>query len=57
LADEHTVVFPTPEEDLAALALGEGWDVLVAEVRTRPATGPDGQESVLDDSVVLVRRR
>jgi SAM-dependent methyltransferase len=58
LADEHdhTVVFPTPDEDLGALALGEGWDVLVAEVRRRPATGPDGQESVLDDSVVLVRR-
>ena len=43
--------------DLAALALGDDWDVLIAEVRTRPATGPDGQESTLDDSVVLVRRR
>lgn len=57
MAGDPTMVFPTPEGDVAALALGEDWDVLVGEVRTRPATGPDGEETTLDDSVVLVRRR
>jgi SAM-dependent methyltransferase len=56
MAGDPTMVFPTPDGDVAALALGEGWEVLVREVRSRPATGPDGQESTLDDSVVLVRR-
>lgn len=57
MADDPTMVFPTPAGDLAALALGDDWDVLICEVRTRAATGPDGQESTLDDSVLLVRRR
>ncbi len=56
-ADDPTITFPTPAGDLAALALGDDWEVLICEVRTRRATGPDGQESTLDDSVVLVRRR
>lgn len=56
MAHDPTMVFPTPDGDLAALALGEGWQVLIAEVRSRPATGPDGQEATLDDSVLLVRR-
>ena len=56
LAGDPSIVFPTPAGDLAALALSDDWDVLVCEVRTRPATGPDGQESTLEDSVVLVRR-
>jgi len=55
-ADDPTMVFPTPAGDLAALALGDDWEVLIAQVRTRPATGPDGQQATLDDSVVLVRR-
>lgn len=42
---------------LADLALGDEWDVLKAEDVTRPATGPDGQQAELLDSVVLVRRR
>ncbi len=57
MAGDPTIVFPTPAGDLTALALDAGWDVLICEVRSRPATGPDGQESTLDDSVVLVRRR
>lgn len=57
LAGDPTIVFPTPAGDLAALAVGADWDVLIAQVRTRPATGPDGQQATLDDSVVLVRRR
>ena len=49
--------FPTPEQDLAALQLDDGWDVLVAEGRTRSTTGPDGERHETVDSVVLVRRR
>lgn len=56
MADDHTMAFPTPEGDLAALGGAERWTVLVAEVRGRDATGPDGEHAVLLDSVVLVRR-
>ncbi len=49
---------PQPADDLAALALSpELWDVELAEVRKRDATGPDGQPAVLDDGILLVRRR
>lgn len=49
--------FPTPEQDLAALQLDDGWDVLMAEGRPRSTTGPDGERHETVDSVVLVRRR
>lgn len=49
--------FPTPEQDLAALQLDGGWDVVVAEGRPRSSTGPDGERHETVDSVVLVRRR
>jgi SAM-dependent methyltransferase len=54
----HHHVFPSPaqEVDDLGLALTE-WDVVVAEVRSREATGPDGSAAVLDDTVVLARRR
>jgi len=48
--------FPTPEQDLAALRLDEGWDVLVAEARPRTTAGPDGEPHETVDSIVLVRR-
>lgn len=48
--------FRTPAEDVADLALDpDAWDVVVAETRTREATGHDGQPATLDDTVVLVR--
>jgi SAM-dependent methyltransferase len=47
-----------PDEELAELGLdGEAWETVVAEVRHRAATGPDGQPAELDDTVVLLRRR
>ncbi|PZF56138.1 class I SAM-dependent methyltransferase [Curtobacterium sp. MCSS17_008] len=49
--------FPTPEQDLAALRLDDGWQVVVAEGRPRTATGPDGRRHDTVDGVVLVRRR
>ena len=46
---------PTPDEEVAASGLA-GWAVEIAEVRSREATGPEGQHTVLDDTVVLLRR-
>lgn len=52
----HT--FLSPAEEVAELGLDGGdWDTVLVETRTRTATGPDGQEGVLDDGVVLLRRR
>lgn len=58
----HEHIFPTPEADLADLALdadpaGGTWQVVACEVRERGTTGPDGAPATLADSVVLVRRR
>ncbi|MBT1670988.1 methyltransferase domain-containing protein [Curtobacterium flaccumfaciens pv. flaccumfaciens] len=47
--------FPAPADDLAALQLDDGWDVLVAEVRPRTATTPEGDPHEVLDSVVLAR--
>jgi len=49
--------FPQPAGELELLGMpADGWKVEVAEVRRRPATGPDGTPAELDDTVVLVRR-
>ncbi|WP_409047672.1 FAD-dependent oxidoreductase [Microbacterium sp. HA-8] len=49
--------FPTPDEELADLSLDEHeWQVVIAEVRARPATDPTGASATLDDTVVLLRR-
>ncbi len=47
--------FPSPVDDLAALQLDDRWDVLVAEVRPRTATTPEGDPHEVLDSVVLAR--
>ena len=58
LPSDHDHHFLTPAEEVGALALDpEDWRVLLAEVRSRPATGPDGQQALLDDSVILLSRR
>lgn len=57
-ASAHEHRFLSPEEELAALDLDPGqWQVVVAEVRPRAATGPDGTTATLDDTVVLLRRK
>lgn len=57
-ADGHQADFPTPEQEIAALALDPSeWTTLIAEVRARDAVGPDGDAAVLHDSVVLLRRQ
>ena len=49
--------FPTPESDLAALALdADRWEVLACERRDRETRGPDGAPATIADSVVLARR-
>lgn len=49
--------FPTPAEEIGALRLDPGrWQVLVAEIRRRDATGPHGERGSLEDAVVLIRR-
>lgn len=51
-------VFPTPEDDLRDIAVSaDAWDVVLAETRSRDATGPDGAQYALVDGIVLVRRR
>ncbi len=58
LAHRHPEGMPQPADELAALDLpSELWAVELAEVRERPATGPGGEHAVLEDGVVLVRRR
>ena len=48
---------PSADEVAAALALPPAeWRVLVSENRPRDAVGPDGQEAVIDDAVLLVQR-
>jgi SAM-dependent methyltransferase len=56
--EEHAHAEPLvgPEEQVDQLALGDGWTVEVAELRTREVTAPDGSAATLEDSVVLVRR-
>ena len=57
LTHHHPEGMPQPADDLAALAVPlEHWHVELAEIRSREATGPDGERAILDDGVVLVRR-
>lgn len=48
--------FLSPQDELAELALTDGWSVVLAETRAREARGPDGRAAELEDSVVLLRR-
>ncbi|WP_235912090.1 class I SAM-dependent methyltransferase [Ruania zhangjianzhongii] len=55
--DPGTHHFLSPAQEVAELALAEqDYTVLLAEERTRAATGPDGEQAELTDTVVLVRR-
>ena len=49
--------FPTPDEVIAALDLGDGWEVLKADVHPREQKGPDGEDHVRTDSTVKLRRK
>lgn len=56
-AAPHDHGFRGPEQELEALALGEEWEPLTVALRERQATGPDGEDAVLRDSVLLLQRR
>jgi Methylase involved in ubiquinone/menaquinone biosynthesis len=50
--------FPSPEDELAALDLDHtAWEITTADIRSREATGPDGELATLQDTVVVVVRR
>lgn len=42
--------------EVAELALGDEWEVVIAEERTRSAVSPSGEPAQLDDVAVLLRR-
>ncbi|MCM1013325.1 MULTISPECIES: methyltransferase domain-containing protein [unclassified Brevibacterium] len=50
--------FGTPEEDFALLTDSGGgpWELVLAETRNRPVTGPDGTESELEDGILVARK-
>ena len=57
-AAAHEHHFLDAKEELAELDLPEeSWETVVLEHRHRPVTTPSGEESTLEDAVVLLRRR
>ncbi|MEZ5088434.1 MAG: hypothetical protein R2719_01240 [Micropruina sp.] len=56
MPDGHHHRFLSPSEEIEALDLDPAaWDVRIAEIRTRPATTPDGEQATLDDAILLHR--
>ncbi len=54
----HQHHFLTPVQELEQLALDPAeWEVLITETRPRHVTIPDGEDFVIEDGVVLARRR
>lgn len=53
----HDELLLDAQGEVAALDLGEGWEVVVAEHRERVVVSPDGTPATLEDVAVLVRRR
>jgi ubiquinone/menaquinone biosynthesis C-methylase UbiE len=55
--DHHDHDLLSPAGELRELALAAGsWETVVSETRERAATGPDGEQATLEDTVVLLRR-
>jgi SAM-dependent methyltransferase len=55
--DGHEHRFLTAAEQVDDLQLPQAdWEVLVAGIRPRNATGPNGEQALLDDAVILLRR-
>ena len=53
----HDHVFPGVEEVLDSIDLGDGpWERVRVEAVDRDAVGPDGQQAVLTDNVIVLRR-
>ncbi|PRZ42441.1 methyltransferase family protein [Antricoccus suffuscus] len=54
--DHDHYQFLTPDETIAGLALGDGWDVVKVGASDRIMTGPEGQTGTVIDNVIVVRR-
>lgn len=54
---DHEVHFPTPHEVVAALELGDEWEVLRKAIHPRNQKDEDGQVIIRDDATVKLRRR
>lgn len=49
--------FPDPAEDVRALALGQEWETDLQETRKREVKDPEGNPAILEDSVLLLRKK
>ncbi|WP_433198233.1 class I SAM-dependent methyltransferase [Nocardia sp. CA-107356] len=56
VTDRHDVHFPTMDEVLAGLALGDEWRVETADAVEREVTGPEGQMGRRTDTILRIRR-
>jgi SAM-dependent methyltransferase len=54
---DHEVHFPTPDEVVAALELGDEWEVLRTAIHPRNQKDEDGKVIIRDDATVKLRRR
>ncbi|WP_069735321.1 cyclopropane-fatty-acyl-phospholipid synthase family protein [Streptomyces sp. EN27] len=55
--DGHEDVrFPSPDDVLASLRLGDGWRTERCHAPERTATGPGGETATVTDNVIAVRR-
>ena len=54
-SEAHHHEFVSPSDEVASLGL-DGWVTEIAEIRSREATGPNGEQATLEDTVVLLRR-
>ncbi|CAH9413713.1 class I SAM-dependent methyltransferase [Streptomyces globisporus] len=50
------VTFPSPDDVLASLRLGDGWRTERCHAPERTATGPGGETATVTDNVIAVRR-
>jgi hypothetical protein len=56
--DQHHHKFPTADEVVSSLNLdGSRWDRVTVAAVERDAVGPAGQQAVLIDNVMVLRRR
>lgn len=55
--DHHHHEFPSAEEVIAALDLGDAWERVRVEAVDRQAVGPDGEIWPWIDNVIVLRRR
>ncbi|WP_129659346.1 FAD-dependent oxidoreductase [Rothia uropygialis] len=49
--------FPDPAEDIRALALGQEWETDLQETRKREVKDPEGNPAILEDSVMVLRKK